>query len=173
MAGMDSQRLSERLIQPGHDQSYKESERNFIEVARRCLDPSTYTIEENPRDLLKLFPPSLIHERPLGVQPEAKIENIQSRRCLFVEVKKQGDRGNAEERACKHHTVQFYRTLNKRYGYDYHPFITIMCEALATNPRYTRKSPYFFEPLQYFNWVNYDYDALCKYLNERCSDWLD
>lgn len=173
MAGMDARRLSARNKQPGDDQTYRQSEKNFIKVARRCLDLSKYRIEDKPGELRNLFPPTLIHKRPLGVEPEAMIVNLATGRRFFVEVKKQGDRGNAEERACKHHTVQFYRTLKDRYGYDYHPFVTIMCEALATNPRYTRKSAYYYELNQYFNWIDYDFDSLCRFLNERCTEWLD
>ncbi len=142
MNGMDSKRLSERLVQPGHDQTYRESEKSFIQVARRCLDPTKYKIEDKPKELLNLFPSTSIHERPLGIRPEAMIQSLRTGRRFFVEVKKQRDRGNADERACKHHTVQFYHTLKQRYDYDYHPFVTILCEALATNPRYTRKSPF-------------------------------
>lgn len=173
MSGMDSKRLSARSRQPGNDLTYRESESRFVQVARQCLDTAKYRVEEKPKELRDLFPPTFFHTRPLGVEPEAMIVNLATGRRLFVEVKKQGDRGNAEERACKHHTVQFYKTLNDRYGYNYHPFITVMCESLATNPRYTRKSAYYYEPLHYFNWINYDYDILCKYLNERCSEWLD
>lgn len=173
MSGMDSKRLSARAKQPGDDWTYRESEANFIAVARHCLDAERYRIDEKPKELLNLFPPTAKGQRALGVRPEAMIVSLTTGRRLFVEVKKQGDRGNADERACKHHTVQFYRTLKERYGYNYHPFVTVLCEALATNPRYTRKSPYYFEPLQYFNWVDYDYDSLCTYLNERCADWLD
>lgn len=58
-------------------------------------------------------------------------------------------------------------------GYDYHPFVTIFCESLATLPRYTRKAEYLFEPGQYFNWIDYDLDALCAFLHSRCEEWLD
>lgn len=49
--------------------------------------------------------------RPLGIRPEASILNKATGRVMYFEVKKQGDAGNAEERAFKHHTVQFYKTL--------------------------------------------------------------
>ena len=40
-------------------------------------------------------------------------------------------------------------------------------------PRYTRKAEYLFEPGQYFNWIDYDLDALCAFLHSRCEEWLD
>ena len=91
---------------------------------------------------------------------------------MYFEVKKQGEAGNADERACKHHTVQFYKTLHEVTGYDYHPFVTIMCEALARSERYTIKHPYFFEPDHYFLWVDYDLDSLSAYLQHLCGKYL-
>ena len=172
MTGMDSERLSQRSKQPGHDRTFATSEATFSEVARAALDSDRYAIEDHPRELVNLFP-GVDGARDLGVVPEASVQSLATGRKFFVEVKKQGDRGNAEERACKHHTVQFYRCLHERFGYDYHPFVTIMCEALAVNPRYTRKAEYFFEPGQYLNWVDYEPGLLVDYLRERCALWLD
>ena len=65
------------------------------------------------------------------------------------------------------------KTLRAMFGYPYHPFVTILCESLATSERYTIKSKYFFEPYNYFNWVGYDLELLRKYLTGRCREWLD
>ena len=173
MNGMDSVQLSERAQQPGHDRTFEQSERNFIEVARECLDPDTYQVEAKPGDLRDLFPGQSHNWRPLGIQPEAVIVNRRTGKRLYVEVKKQGPRGNAEERACKHHTVQFYSTLRDKFGYDYHPFVTVFCENLATDRHYTRKFPYYFEQKQYLLWIDYDREVLCEYLQARCAEWLD
>jgi hypothetical protein len=171
--GMDSERLSARTKQPGHDRSFATSETNFIAAARECLDSEQYEILDHPRELANLFPGELAGDRDLGVIPEAAIISKQTGRRFFVEVKKQGDAGNADERACKHHTVQFYKCLHERFGYDYHPFVTVMCESLALNPRYTRKAVYLFEPEQYCLWTNYSLEVLCQYLTDRCAEWLD
>lgn len=173
MVPMDSEKLSKREKQPGHDQTYRESEGNFILVARQCLDAAIYDIVEQPRELRDLFPKALCDDRVLGIQPEAVIINRETSRRIFFEVKKQGDRGNAEERACKHHTVAFYDTLHDRFGYDYHPFITIFCESLAINPRYTRKIPFYFKKNHYFLWDDYDPNLLAGFLKERCREWID
>ena len=171
--GMNSERLSARERQPGHDQTFRASEKNFIDSARSVLDPELYTVNDHPRDLAQIFHETLPGHNSLGVIPEASIVSKRTKRQFFVEVKKQGDRGNAEERAAKHHTIQFYNTLKDKYGYDYHPFVTIMCESLATNRRYTLKSEYLFESDHYFNWVAYDIESLRAYLNGRCAAWLD
>ena len=170
--GMDSEKLSGRTKQPGHDQTFRVSEANFMEAARSCLDLSRYRVEEQPRDLARIFvDPN--GESALGVQPEAVVESLTTNRRFYVEVKKQGPRGNAEERACKHHTVRFVRHLHDLYGYDYHPYVTVFCENLATDRRYTLKFRYLFEPDNYFLWVGYDLDNLKNYLEGRCKAWLD
>lgn len=168
--GMDSKKLSERLRQPGHDQTFRTSETNFLKAARACLS-GDYDVIDKPRELSRCF--SEEAETALGLQPEAAIVSKKTQRRFFVEVKKQGDRGNAEERALKHHTVEFYKLMNRLYGYDYHPYVTIWCESLANLERYTRKANYLFEKDQYFLWKDYDQDALCAYLNGRCRAWLD
>ena len=169
--GMDSEKLSNRAKQPGHDQTFRVSEANFVERARECLDPSLYEVQPNPLDLKFCF--ASREDGRLGLDPEASITSKVTGRKFFVEVKKQGPRGNAEERACKHHTVQFYKLMKEKYGYDYHPYVTICCENLAVDRRYTAKFAHLFEPDNYFLWKDYDRDLLCSYLRSRCSDWLD
>ncbi len=100
------------------------------------------------------------------------IESKKTGRKLFIEVKKQKGGGNAEERACKHHTVQFYKTMKELYGYDYHPFVTVFCDALAEKRRYTQKFPYLIEPTNYFLWIGYRFDTLKFFLEGRAKDWL-
>lgn len=170
--GMDSRRLSARTRQPGHDRSFGVSETNFIAAATSCLDTSRYSVSEKPRDLAALFP-GKDGDRALGIVPEASITSKATGRTFFVEVKKQGPAGNADERACKHHTVEFYKTLHTHFGYEYHPFVTIFCESLAELPRYTRKARYFFEDGQYFLWRGYELEPLCEFLRSRCTAWLD
>lgn len=169
--GMDSARLSQRLKQPGHDRTFLVSESNFVEAARSCLDPSRYAVDDKPRDLIACFGEELGSR--LGLQPEASITSLATGRKYFVEVKKQGPAGNAEERAFKHHTVRFYKLMRDLYGYDYHPYVTIWCESLAILPRYTRKAAFLFEADHYFLWRDYAVPPLCEYLNGRCRAWLD
>lgn len=169
---MGAEQLSRRRRQPGDDRSFERSESLFIQTARAVLDPEVYDVVAKPRELAAIFPARVEGERALGVVPEAMIVHRGTGRRLFVEVKKQGDVGNADERACKHHTVRFTRLLKERYGYEYHPFVTIFCESLATNRRYTRKAEFFFEPGQYLNWVDYDENILRNWLTARCAAWL-
>jgi len=168
--GMNSERLSARERQPGHDQTFRRSEENFIEAARIVLPASDYAIVDHPSDLRHIFKDE---KGSLGVVPEASIESLRTGRKFFVEVKKQGPQGNAEERACKHHTVGFYEVMKDLYGYDFHPFVTVFCENLSTDRKYVLKARYLFEADNYFLWKNYDLGLLRGYLTARCSEWLD
>lgn len=170
---MASEHLSKRAKQPGHDRTFEVSEKHFILVARDVLDMKKYEVVDKPKDLRNLFAKERDGDRDLGVEFEAAIVHRESGRRFYVEVKKQGAAGNAEERAAKHHTVQFYKTMHDRFGYSFHPVVTVFCENLAVDSRYTRKFKYLYEPAQYFLWANYERSLLSKYLNERCSDWLE
>ncbi len=117
MAGMDSKKLSARARQPGDDRSFVVSETNFIEACRGALDPKRYVVQPKPLELAAIFK-KCSHDCDLGVVPEAGITSIATGRKLFIEVKKQGPAGNAEERAMKHHTVQFYKTLRDHFHND-------------------------------------------------------
>ena len=136
--------MSKRTSQPGSDTSFREAETAFISALRAALPNDKYVITQHPRDLAKMF------GGLRGVVPDASIRSRTTGRMLFFEVKKQGAGGNAEERACKHHTVQFQKALKSFMGYDWHPFFTVMCENLANDVRYTSKYPYLFEPGQYY-----------------------
>jgi hypothetical protein len=175
MSGMDSKKLSARTRQPGHDQSFRESEAHFDEAAREILDrrfPGEFLVSAQGSELDDVFGVNPDTGRALGVRPEATITHVASGRSMFVEVKKQGSSGNAEERACKHHTIQFAKVLQARFGWDYHPCVTVFCDSLAVDPRYTVKFASLFEPDNYFLWRDYDRNILERYLVARATQWL-
>lgn len=156
--GMDSAKLSARIRQPGHDQTFRQSETNFVAALEELLPVADWIVTDHPRDLAKMI------DGRYGVVPEAGIKLRANGRVFYFEVKKQGPAGNADERACKHHTVEFYKRLAAQTGMPYHAFSTIMCENLATDDRYTVKHPYFFETDHYLLWRHYDLQIMSDYL---------
>ena len=164
--GMDSAKLSARAKQPGHDRTFRTAETNFVAALEEILDLSEWEVIDQPRDLRRI-----IYGR-YGVQPEASIRYRPTGNVMYFEVKKQGPAGNADERAAKHHTVQFYKELHELTGLPYHPFITIMCESLATLERYTLKHPFFYEEDHYFCWVDYDLDLMADFIAHIADRWL-
>lgn len=159
--GMDSGKLSKRAKQPGHDRTFVKSEMNFEAALAIILDSEEFEIDPKPDELRKIF------DDRFGIVPEVCIRHKRTRRPMYFEVKKQGPAGNADERACKHHTVQFQRTLLLVTGVEYHAFCTVFCESLATDERYTIKHPYFFEEGRYFLWDGYDLESLRDFLEEN------
>jgi len=171
--GMDSGKLSARAKQPGHDRSFEESETNFVDALEYILtrspwagNRSDWRIEAQPRDLLKII------DGRFGVKPEASITYVPTGRKIYFEVKKQNENGNADERACKHHTVQFYKELHELFGYDYHPYVTIMCDSLGTSDRYVTKHPFYYEEDHYFCWVGYKVEQLDHFISHISRRWL-
>ena len=160
MAG-NAKKLAARLIQPGHDVSFKKTEKSLVIALKMILPESDWEVEAHPRDLAKLI------DGRFGVVPDAVVRHKASGRVMFFEAKKQGDQGNADERACRHHTVAFYKALNDKYKYKYHPFVTVFCDALAINPRYTAKHSTFFEEGNYLAWEKYDLVVLYDFLIEH------
>jgi|GEM_PF-1322466 len=165
-AGMNSAKLSARTRQPGHDVTFRTSEANFVAALRVILLEELWDIVDHPKDLLKMI------GGRFGIRPEASITYRPTGRRMYFEVKKQGKDGNADERACKHHTVQFYKTMHDLTGYDYHPYVTIMTEKLATEVRYTLKHPVYFEQGHYFCWVDYDLESLRTFIEELAERFL-
>lgn len=156
-----------RHKQPGHDRTFRDSETRFVDALKRILDEEEWEIIDHPRDLSKVI------AGQYGVIPEASIRHRGTGNVMYFEVKKQGPAGNADERACKHHTVQFYKEIHEITGLDYHPFATVMCHNLATDARYTLKHPFYFEPDHYVLWIDYDLDVLADYLAMITVKWLN
>ena len=157
--GMDSSKLSKRTKQPGHDSTFRRSEKDFVAALKLIFPEDEWVITDHPKDLSKMLGGTY------GVIPEASLFNKKTKKIMYFEVKKQGDRGNAEERGCKHHTVRFQRELKVITKMPYHAFVTVMCEALATNPRYTIKHGFFYEEDAYVNWVDFDIEVLRRFMN--------
>lgn len=155
---MDREKLSARKKQPGHFQVYLESENAFVRFLGRSLNPALFEIGEKPRELLHILPNPGIEgaQDAYGIIPDALVTCTATGRKLYFEVKRQNKGGNADERACKHHTVQFQSHLRTVTGYGYHAMVTILCEELANYPKYLAKHPYFFEPDSYFCWKDYN-----------------
>lgn len=164
--GMNAEKLSARSKQPGNDRTFRKSESAFLTALKTVFSDDVWTIEDHPRDLSKML------GGKYGIIPEASLRHLITGKVMYFEVKKQGSAGNADERAAKHHTVAFYRNLQSVTGMPFHAFTTIMCEALATDLRYTTKHPFFFEENRYFCWVDYDFERLQVFLKQHIEPLL-
>jgi hypothetical protein len=176
---MKNQTLSERIKQPGDDSTYILSEDKVWNILNE-LDKNVYEVIKKPKDLSKWFHNinRQKNERTFwGIIPDFSIQRLDSKLKIFLEVKKQEDKGNAHERACKHYTTQFTKSFkdfmfqNYDIKYNFHPFFTIFCDELATKKQYTIKSEYFIESDHYLNWADYNKDLFTNFLNKILSNF--
>lgn len=156
--------LKNRHRQPGDVQTWRPSENAACTALQLLLGPR-YLVEAKPADLRDFYA-SNSGETPLGLEPEAKITDLRTGRYFYVEVKRQGRQGNAEERAYKHHTTVFVRRLAERTGLPYHAFVTVFCDDLAKLRRYTAKYSHHIEAGWYVCWADYDLRHLASFLDE-------
>lgn len=137
--------LSERTIQPGTDNTGIPSENDLCQCLRKILLQDEWVVTEQPDDLLHIF-------GRYGLRPDAKIENTRTHKVLYLEVKYQGPRGNAEERAGKlftHHFVEWCKTVTRM---PYHAYAIIFTGNLATDRRYVEKFKFFYDEDEYLCW---------------------
>jgi hypothetical protein len=160
--------LKNRENQPGSNRTFERSEKLVTKVIKRVVDRYPQITTTN-KSRLNIFP------KYSGgcIMPENTIENVENGKVMNIEVKKQGDRGNAEERVYKLFTPKFSKVMKEFFGVDYHPFKAIFCESLATNERYTGKFDVFLDDEDYFLWDDYENEGqLEDYIEKVIKDYL-
>lgn len=146
--------------------SGSEAERAFDAIMRLYCLGTEFMYVSKPRDLREIYGTS--H----GIVPEAVIRNTRTERAVYVEVKRQGDRGNAHERACKYFApgiVASTRVIaNQPEGVI--PFWWIFTNGIARAPRYVEEIRHWFQGIQcnLLLWENIrDYEPVVDHF-ERC-----
>ena len=160
--------LKNRKKQPGNDRSFEKSEALVMEVVEKVLkNYPELTLTAQGR--YKIFP---MYSRGY-IKPEFTISNNETCQVMNFEVKKQGDRGNAEERVYKLFTSKFSKAMKEFFSVDYHPFKAIFCESLATNERYTGMFDVYLNDEDYFLWGDYnDSSALAGFIDSVIQEYL-
>lgn len=87
--------------------------------------------------------------REHGLCPELEAVHVPTGRPFFLEVKNQGEQGNAHERLAKLFTPKLSRKMKEYLGIEYHPYLIVLCGALATHPRYQREISNWLDEDQY------------------------
>lgn len=109
-----------------------------------------------------------------GISIDFAIENIKSKKTLYIEVKRQdgwvegkpssAGRGNAHERSCKFFTLGLLRTLREygNLGKDVLPFWVVYAGDIARDPKRVREITYWFDvfPDHFFMWMYPDEESL-------------
>lgn len=82
----------------------------------------------------------------LRIKPDAAIENTETGRTVFVEVKRQRARGNAHERACKFFAPGLI-TAGRQHGNirkNHLPFFWVFTNGLADSEKYRSEIAFWF-----------------------------
>lgn len=135
----------------------------------------------------QIFKPEVEIKRH-GVLPDYAIDNLKSKKTIYVEVKRQDGwieggkrsdgRGNAHERSCKFFTPGLLRLLREKSGIKEPalPFWTVFQGAITRDPCRVREITCWYDTFRahYFFWrKSPDPEQLFNHFDDYISDLLD
>lgn len=158
------------------------AEKNLYEAFNKHFQDSEYVLHEKPTHLKSLYaqvqlpdyvvsqiynPPIIIETTNWGVSPDFAIENKQTGKILFGEIKRQdgwvegknpsAGRGNAHERLCKLFTpglLKAYRKIGKIQNKEILPFWVVFIGDITRDPKRNREIAFWFDEYDknFFMW---------------------
>lgn len=180
------------------------AEQNLYNVFNAVFEGTKYVLYEKPKHLKNLYaqvvlPDDVIKEifNPLidlsttqwGVSPDFAIENTETHKILFGEIKRQDGwvegkdpstgRGNAHERSCKLFTpglLKAYRTIGGINDEEILPFWVVFEGDITRDPKRVREITFWYDHYQdnYFMWrPNESGEKLVQHFNEKLKKYLD
>lgn len=181
-----------------------QAEQNLYVVFREAFEGTKYILHEKPTHLKNLYAEVELDEKTRseifnpdidltktkwGVSPDFAIENVETGKILFGEIKRQdgwvegkdpsAGRGNAHERLCKLFTpglMKKYREIGKIDSPDILPFWVVFEGDITRDPKRVREIKFWFDTFQdnYFMWrPNMDGEELVKHFDEKLKKYLD
>ena len=124
-----------------------------------------------------------------GVSPDFAIENVETHKILFGEIKRQdggvegkypsAGRGNAHERSCKLFTpglIKTYRSIGGIQSEDILPFWVVFEGDITRDPKRVREITFWYDRYQdnYFMWrPNDSGEKLVQHFNDKLKKYLD
>lgn len=145
--------------------------------AKVILDPNISGEIYNPKEDIKRH----------GISPDYAIDNVDTKKTLYVEVKRQDGwveggkrsdgRGNAHERSCKYFTPGLLEVMRNqgRLGDKVLPFWTVFLGDITRDPCRVREITLWYKGCEdhFFFWRNpRDEKALLKHFEERLKHLL-
>ena len=155
-----------------------EVERSFDAIMRAYTRDTRYDYEHQPSDLHGIYGAHPASGRPHGIRPDAVVRNTETGRSVFIEVKRQGDRGNAHERACKYFTPGIIASACEiaRQPAGVIPFWWIFANGIATSARYVQEIRHWFLGVEghLLLWQSIeDYEPLIQHFEQHIQPLLD
>jgi hypothetical protein len=151
-------------------QKAEAAEKNFQSIFTKHFKGTDFKIRPKPREFNNIYAQIELHETVLaniynpadqswihGVIPDYAIDNVRTKKTLYVEVKRQdgwvegkkrsAGRGNAHERLCKYFTPGLLRILRRtgNLGDDVLPFWIVFQGDIARDPKRVREVTCWFE----------------------------
>lgn len=154
-----------------------EVELAFDAVMRAYTKDTKYTYTRQPSDLRGIYGQHPAGG-PHGVRPDSVVRNGETGRSIFVEVKRQGDRGNAHERACKYFTPGIISSTRKiaKQPKGVIPFWWIFAGGMATSARYVQEIRHWFLGVEgnLLLWQSIgDYEPVIRHFEQHIQRMLD
>jgi len=176
------------------------AEKDFHTVFSAAFQGTSFQIRSKPTEFRNIYanvvlnptvtaaiynPPEGIKRH--GISPDYAIDNLATKKTLYVEVKRQDGwveggkrsdgRGNAHERSCKYFTPGLLEIMRKqgRLGNQALPFWTIFLGDITRDPCRVREITLWYKRFEdhFFFWRNpKDENALLKHFRQRLQHLL-
>lgn len=172
---MGSEALSNRDLwqDQAAEQGWK-AEYVFYHAMMQHVASLDMLVDKKPSDLLKIYVAS--NGARYGIKPDFAIRT--KTRTIYVEVKNQGPRGNAHERACKYWTPGILDSMRRSGGWNDSNVIPcwwVFTGRLTRTLRYQAGIRHWFKGYEghVLLWEDTeDYDALTRHFDEHIKPLL-
>lgn len=180
------------------------AEQNLYVVFEEAFKGTKYKLHRQPKHLKNLYanveiPDSIknvifnpvikLEDTKWGVSPDFAIENCETNKILFGEIKRQdgwvegknpsAGRGNAHERSCKLFTpglIKAYRKAGHIENKEILPFWVVFQGDITRDPKRVREIMFWYDTYQdnYFMWrPGESGQALLEHFNKKLKKYLD
>ena len=126
----------------------QEAEVLFGDVLREHFEETAFRIEDKPKDLANIYGAITTRGRRSGhgVRPDHSIRNLETRKIVYVEIKRQRAAGNAHERACKFMMPGIVGSAREIAAQPEGviPFWWVFTNGIASDERYRREIMHWF-----------------------------
>lgn len=175
------------------------AEKNFHSIMSQAFQGTDFRVRSKPREFTDIYSKIKLSPKMMaqiyspdetwkhGVVPDYAIDNIKTKKTLYVEVKRQdgwvenkkrsAGRGNAHERSNKFFTPGLLKILRKRgkLGNKVLPFWVVFQGDIARDPKRVREIHCWYEGCEdhFFLWSDStDGQALVRHFNEKLKHLL-
>jgi Type II restriction enzyme MunI len=176
------------------------AEKNFYTIMSEEFRRTDFIIRSKPRELADIYSKIVLSPETLaliyspnetwthGVVPDYAIDNVRTKKTLYVEVKRQdgwvenkerkAGRGNAHERSNKLFTPGLLRIMRERgkMGENVLPFWVVFQGDIARDPKRVREIHCWYEGCHehFFLWSDpTDAKAVVKHFNDKLRGLLE